>query len=253
MPPSKKSLYQSNKNKAILRARPEEKEWLTVDNILSVFNENGELRDNEKISKFENMTTEDGEPRKDWNTLRMNEMNVRKNGRGAMRRNDSNWPIPPRYYTPKNVEYEQKIARIKKQYLNGVDNIKAKYEIIGDLMNTNIIKIHPITIKHGIKNKKKVMSVPNVQNNNKKTNDLKSRNKGIIYGQIGNLLKKKIERRDNPDRYKKIRDAIFKCVWNAFLNDKTMNTGKKIERVKVAGFVTQHFDGMFMVFSMQIT
>merc|ERR1712154_445633 len=108
-----------------MRVREEEKEWLTADNILSVFDENGILRDKAKISKFELMKSANNEPRKEWKILRMNELKSRKknkNGHGYMHKNDLNWPIPPRYYGKKSVEYEEKIDRIKKQYLNGIDN-----------------------------------------------------------------------------------------------------------------------------------
>merc|ERR1712154_730850 len=123
---------------------------------MGVFDENGLLRDQGKRCEFEQLATEDHEPRKHWKTLRMDAINARKRGRGYVHSVDSNWPIKPTYYNKDNMKHEQKIQRIKKQYLNGMNNANnSLYKIIGDLMHGKLMNVHPMTIKHGYKVKKK--------------------------------------------------------------------------------------------------
>jgi len=211
---------------------------LTADNILSVFDENGMLRDAVRRNELEQMATDDGEPRKHWKTLRMNAMDARKRGRGLyVNPLISNWPIEPRYYGKESVEYEKKIKRIKKQFI-----ANPSYEIIGDLLgNSKLITTHPMTIKHGRKGKEKGKSA------------LYKENRQIIYKQIGLLMAKKLNRTENEVRYKKIRDAIFGIIWKSFENDKSIETAKKLEMQGAADYVGKTFEGMFMVFSMQIS
>merc|ERR1712244_13512 len=103
---------------------------------------------------------------------------------------DENWPIESRFYGPESVEYEQQISRIKRQYLNGINNDNHNsYEIIGDLDNESLHR--PITIHQ----------------------DYRKKNKIALYEQIESLLKQKMDKKDDIAKSRKVRTLFFNSIW----------------------------------------
>ena len=210
---------------------------ITIENILNVFDENGELRDKSKEIYFEKIDSENSLMRKDWRKYR--EM-IQRNPMGHM---NNNWPIKPRFYGNEAVEYEEKIHNVKEQYLNVTkteidkkNNKDRLFEMIGDLMDNddNIITNHAITFIEKI--------VKNDIN-------YRQKNKQIMNTEIGRLLEEQVDKNKNIDKFREIRRNIFEKIWRFIGRDKTIDCDKQTEQHIIKRFTGRKFEGLWCFYS----
>jgi len=223
-----------NKNEYKMRSKSneEEQEWLTAENVFNAFNiENDyKLKDNSKYMELQKIAcSENNGVRRDWRKLR----EIALNGNWPIEI-DGNWPIEPRFYGPESVEYEQQISRIKKQYLNGLNNANNNsYEIIGDLMNRKKTFSHPITINNG-------------RTNGEHTNH-RNENKITMQKKIESLLKEEMDKNKELEKFRKLRTKIFNTMWKNIKNKEKIDCDKKVDKKILEDYVEKKFDGMFMI------
>eukprot|EP01083_Nonionella_stella_P066944 176701_1 len=227
-----KSVQKQRKRLNFNAYQSEEKEdWLSRENILNVFDVNGELRDAAKVKQLVSISEQHNASRNDWRRLRQS---GERNG---------NWPIESRFYNEESLQYEEKISRINKQYVNGLNNGNGtSFEIIGDLDTQRRVGHirHPITIKSAAN--AKVINTEKKKN----TKGAKGKNRQTLQAEIEVFLKKELNKNEDTERYRKVRSSILNHMWKDIIE--TKDAHNKIDHQIFRDYVAKNFGGMFVVF-----